>query len=164
MDRSHAKRLVVRLLAITCLFCAAAPLAHAEETADIEIFAVRATVEGADPKQFDTALNEVKDALASSKFDTFRSIKTTRVRAPYGRETETSINDRYTVIVEPESKGHDRRLKMAVRIEEAPKKPGDPPRVALKFNVSATPGGKIVSNGLPLDDDGTLMVVLVVAK
>lgn len=160
MDRSNAQRLVVRRVALCALVCIAAVSAAAEESATLDVFAIRATTEGANPKSFDGKLADVKDSLASSPHDTFRTITTAQVTATFGQESKTKLNDRYTLFVTPESKDASGRVKMTVRIDEAPKRAGGKPRVALKFDVNAPPGAKIVPNGLPLDDDGALIVVL----
>jgi len=138
--------------------------AIASESVTVKVTAMRATVEGAEPKVFDSGLEDVRRAVGSMDFDTFRKIAVKRVSVEYGEESKVPLNKRYTLFIKPREKDAKGRCYMQIRIEEQPADPKKKPVTALKFTTHVAPGGKIIPNGLPLEDDGTLVLVLQVAK
>jgi hypothetical protein len=140
--------------------------AWAAETVPIKITAVQATTEGADPKEYGKKLDELKSSLGKLKYDTFELIAASEVKAPFGKETCKSINDRYTLCITPKSKDDKGRIHMDIRIEDKrpPKKDGEKAKKvnAVKTTVQAVPGKTINFHGLDLKK-GKLVVVLQVS-
>lgn len=118
---------------------------------NVNVVGVLATNENRGQQSIDPALAEVKPALSDLSFDTYRKLCDQTMSAPFGRDTRCTLNDKYTLIVNPISKEENGQVRLNLRVEMAPKKPTDKPVTAVSTTIVIAPGKQFKVRGLKAD-------------
>lgn len=129
---------------------------------ELQVVAVHATNEkqGSKEKSFDPALDDVRDALKTLSFDTFRKIKSTSETVKADKTADIKIDDTYTLHVTPVAKDSEGRVRMKVVIDETVEKDGKKEtREALNATCAVVPGKHLVLGGLNMPK-GQLVLLL----
>jgi len=125
----------------------------------VEIYAVQATKEERSEVYFDPGLEPIRQAVADLEFNTYKKVKTTVISAPPETETAVQINDRYTLYIQPLNAATGGQTRLNVRIELAPRAPGEKPKTAIATTVAMAASKQVKLRGLKMDS-GELVLVL----
>lgn len=126
---------------------------------DIEIYAVQATKEERSDVYFDPGVEAIRHAVADLEFNTYKKIQATVISAPLETETAVQIDGRYTLYIQPLSAEAGGQTRLNVRIELAPRAPGEKPKTAIATTVAMAASKQVKLRGLKMDA-GELVLVL----
>ncbi|MBI2435977.1 MAG: hypothetical protein HYV26_24235 [Candidatus Hydrogenedentes bacterium] len=130
------------------------------ESVSFSMWAVQATQEGKTEKSYAAGLEEVKSVLAPLPFDTFEKISIQKgVPAAYEDDTRLKIDSTYALVLHPQAKEDDGRIRLDIRVETR-KKPTAPPVNALSATILLKPGEKLKLQGFSLPSGGEMVIVL----
>ncbi len=125
----------------------------------LSVWAACASKEGRETKHFDAAVKPIADAVGDLPFDTYHSVKTAKQTANIGVKAKFPIDAKYTLYITPVAHTSDKRIRLELLVEMAPKKKGDKPVKALSTRVLAKPRQKLKLHGIQAEK-GELVIVL----
>lgn len=126
---------------------------------NIDVYAVYATHEPGDKTYFDPGLDPIRNAVADLGFNHYKKLEAKTITATFNKETEISVNPRYTLCIEPLNKDDDGRIRLNVRVAIAPRFEHEPPRNAVQTTIVMAPGSQFKFRGLKMDQ-GELVLIL----
>lgn len=137
------------------------PLAGQVETGPLplQVWAVEASREGNDPVRYDRHATEIKEALADLPFDTYVTVHHSTQTLQEQREARVRLTERYTLVLKFLSRETDRRARVAVTVELAPRDPDGAPANVVETSLLLAPDKKARIGGLRAEK-GDLVLVL----
>ena len=125
----------------------------------VSVVAVYASLENRKEKDFGPDTAGIESAVADLAFDTYRKVKTALLRAPFREETRLPLTPKYTLCVEPLSRGKTGQVRLNIRVTMPPRKKGQKPIAVIATTVVTGPGKQFKLRGLK-HGRGELVVVL----
>jgi len=109
---------------------------------------------------FDPGLDEIREAVASFPYDTYRKVSSETASIQRDKEKTFSVNETYTLRLTPLKEDEEGRLRIRVRIDEKTIRGGKPVTInALDTTSAIAPGKHLMLGGLPLPE-GKLIVFI----
>jgi hypothetical protein len=109
---------------------------------------------------FDPGLEEIRDAVATFPYDTYRKVSSQTATIERNEEKRIAVNDTYTLYLTALDKDGEDRLRVRVRIDEKAVRGGKPVTInALDTTSAIAPGKHLMLGGLPLPE-GKLIVFI----
>jgi len=114
----------------------------------------------ANASHFDPGLEEIREAVATFPYDTYRKVSSETSTLAPNEEAKFAVNSAYTLFLTPLDKDENGRLRVRVRIEEKSTRNGAPVTItALNTTSAIAPGKHLMLGGLPLSE-GKLIVFI----
>jgi hypothetical protein len=131
-----------------------------EKAPDLRESYVAGPTPGQNQKRFGPGLDAATcSALKDLPYNSFRRIGDANAKADYNQEARLTINETYTLCIQPLSKDNAGLIRAKLWIEERRQDPKEPVRKVLMTTVKAVPGDKIILGG-PNLKKGDLVVAL----